>query len=165
VNAQPHPLRPGMIVPYYGDVGNVPMLDNYDADLANPFWRVCDGTLATPDLRGRTIIGMGLGAGLTDRAFGDTGGVETVTLTEDQIALPIHTHDLTVDTGTAVDAGMAGTLAVDGGRETYWDGTEVNTHIATTRSTDAVLPADVDPHENMPPFYAMALIMRTNREY
>jgi microcystin-dependent protein len=48
------------------------------------------GTFALPDLRGRTPIGMGTGNGLTPRTRGDTAGLESVTLTVDQ--LPPHVH-------------------------------------------------------------------------
>jgi microcystin-dependent protein len=47
-------------------------------------------TFALPDLRGRLPIHMGSGAGLTTRVIGEMGGVESVTLTTQQI--PIHTH-------------------------------------------------------------------------
>lgn len=45
------------------------------------------GTLAPhlPDLRGRVIIGTGLGAGLTNRALGEKGGAESHTLSLDQL--------------------------------------------------------------------------------
>ncbi len=47
-------------------------------------------TFALPDLRGRTAIHEGTGAGLTNRRWGAKGGVETHTLTTSQI--PSHTH-------------------------------------------------------------------------
>lgn len=50
-------------------------------------------TFGVPDLRGRTLRGAG-GA----LSLGDTGGADSITLTEDQ--LPAHTHDLTGGTVT-----------------------------------------------------------------
>lgn len=47
---------------------------------------------ALPDLRGRTVVGSGTGAGLTARAVGQTFGTPTVTLTEQQ--MPAHAHVL-----------------------------------------------------------------------
>lgn len=49
-------------------------------------------TFALPDLRGRTIIGAGQGAGLTQRRLGDTVGADMFTLTESQ--MPQHAHPL-----------------------------------------------------------------------
>lgn len=46
-----------------------------------------------PDLRGRQIIGMGDGPGLTTRTIGQSFGAEHVTLTSSN--LPPHTHTMT----------------------------------------------------------------------
>lgn len=46
-----------------------------------------------PDLRGRQIIGMGNGPGLTPREVGQIGGYEGVVLTSNN--LPPHTHTVT----------------------------------------------------------------------
>jgi microcystin-dependent protein len=47
-------------------------------------------TFAVPDLRGRVAVGQGQGSGLSGYTLGETTGVETVTLTLNQI--PVHTH-------------------------------------------------------------------------
>lgn len=47
-------------------------------------------TFALPDLRSRVPIHYGQGAGLSMHVLGENGGVETVTLTTNQ--LPSHTH-------------------------------------------------------------------------
>lgn len=44
---------------------------------ANPYWRLCDGMSGTPDLRGRSTMGAGAGAGLTARTNGQILGEET----------------------------------------------------------------------------------------
>lgn len=65
-------------------------------------------TFALPDLRGRVAMHPGNGPGLTSRRIGDKGGVEYVTLTQNQ--LPSHSHisilkasatDSTIGTPTA----------------------------------------------------------------
>ena len=54
-------------------------------------------TFALPDLRGRVPVGQGQGTGLTNRALGQSGGTETVTVSADQ--LPVHTHVWQASTG------------------------------------------------------------------
>lgn len=51
-------------------------------------------TFALPDLRGRLPLHQGQGPGLATYVIGETGGVEQVTLTTNQI--PAHTHPLQV---------------------------------------------------------------------
>mgnify|MGYP000706311709 CR=1 FL=1 len=58
-------------------------------------WLLCDGTSGTLDLRNKFIVGAG-----STYAVGDTGGVDTVTLSVAQ--MPSHTHT------------VAGTTAADG---------------------------------------------------
>ncbi|UUF13555.1 MULTISPECIES: phage tail protein [Flavobacterium] len=49
-------------------------------------------TFALPDLRGRTMIGVGNGPGLTPVVYGQVGGTETTTLTINN--MPQHNHQL-----------------------------------------------------------------------
>ena len=60
-------------------------------------------TFALPDFRGRVIIHAGRGPGLSNYQLGDKGGVESVTLLQNQ--LPQHTHALTAvnSQGTSAD--------------------------------------------------------------
>jgi microcystin-dependent protein len=53
-------------------------------------------TFALPDLRGRVPIHVGQGPGLSPFLLGQTGGIESVTLTTNQ--MPIHTHAITLGT-------------------------------------------------------------------
>ncbi len=57
-------------------------------------------TFGLPNLQGRAAMHEGRGPGLSDRRLGQKGGVETVTLTEPQMAT--HTHTLRAST-EAVD--------------------------------------------------------------
>lgn len=59
-------------------------------------------SFAVPDLRGRTIVGSGAGAGLTARTVGKHFGDEQVTLTVDQ--MPLHRHSAHVLTGSPAAA-------------------------------------------------------------
>jgi microcystin-dependent protein len=47
-------------------------------------------TFNIPDMRGRTPVGSGAGAGLTNRSLGASGGAETHTLSVSE--MPSHTH-------------------------------------------------------------------------
>ena len=58
-------------------------------------------TFALPDMRGRVLIHAGQGPGLTLRDQGESGGTETVTLTNGK--LPVHTHTVTPQ-GSPADA-------------------------------------------------------------
>lgn len=53
-------------------------------------------TFALPDLRGRVPIHVGQGPGLSSFLLGQSGGIESVTLTTNQ--MPIHTHAITLGT-------------------------------------------------------------------
>jgi microcystin-dependent protein len=52
-------------------------------------------TFALPDLRGRTVFGAGQGPGRSNYTLGQVGGVETVSLSIQN--LPAHTHSLNGD--------------------------------------------------------------------
>jgi microcystin-dependent protein len=54
-------------------------------------------TFALPDYRGRTLVGVGQGPGLTNRVLGQAGGATSATLTVAN--LPAHTHTIAANTG------------------------------------------------------------------
>ena len=111
-----------------------------------PTWALCDGSNGTPDLRGRFILGSGEGVGLINRLLDTSGGFETVRLLESQ--MPHHAHGYMDQGQTAVFAfGDHGTRrhAVSGMGD-------------SARGTDG--RGGNEPHENMPPFYVLAYIMK-----
>jgi microcystin-dependent protein len=63
-------------------------------------------TFCLPDLRSRLPIGQGNGVGLTPRTLAQTGGTETVTITEAN--LPVHNHGFQVSTLAAVSTDPTG---------------------------------------------------------
>lgn len=66
-------------------------------------------TFALPDLRGRSPIGAGQGAGLQNIPLGGRGGVETITMTVNQ--MPSHTHVATTTVTAVTDySGSTATL-------------------------------------------------------
>ena len=96
-------------------------------------WYLCDGNNGTPDLRDKFIVGAG-----STYTVAETGGEATHTLTITEI--PSHTHPY--KTGTT-----------DGGNTSMRSSESNNS--ATTDSAGGG-----DPHNNLPPFYALAYIMK-----
>lgn len=66
-------------------------------------------TFAFPDIRGRTMVGQGQSAGTGNRVIGEKGGIETVTLTQNQI--PAHTHVMVAHTNAEKSASPANRIA------------------------------------------------------
>lgn len=65
-------------------------------------------TFALPDLRGRTAIHAGQGNGLSPYVIGQAGGVESVTLTINQI--PAHTHQASGTSDLGASKSPAGNI-------------------------------------------------------
>jgi len=128
-------------------------------------WALCDGTNGTPDMRDRFIMGGGGGTPLYS-----TGGVASVSLTVDQ--MPAHSHGGTTDTtgnhrhieggaheweiygfsGVALHRAQGGP---DQGKRPYTDYAGEHTH-----DGESSYAGSGAPHENRPPYYALAFIMK-----
>jgi microcystin-dependent protein len=63
-------------------------------------------TFGLPDLRGRSIVGMGNGPGLSNISWGEKGGAENHTLTVGQ--MPAHTHNIGVNSAAGEEADPTG---------------------------------------------------------
>lgn len=112
-------------------------------------WGAGDGTTTfnVPDLRGRTPIGSGTGAGLTARALAASGGEESHVLGAG--AMPPHTHGQP----TVVGSGGATTpsiTALFGQSDTY-----ASTPLETTSTGGGAA------HNNMQPFRAVMFQIKT----
>jgi microcystin-dependent protein len=149
----------GVIVMWSGSVASIPT-----------GWLLCNGTNGTPDLRNRFVVGAG-----STYAVGNTGGADSVTLTEAQIpghthsgntaSAGLHSHTINnaygVSVGTVVDGYFDGSTSAGGVAErnlvlsqtTDTQGNHV--HSFTTGSTGGG-----NSHENRPPYYALAYIMK-----
>jgi microcystin-dependent protein len=134
-------------------------------------WALCDGSNGTPDLIDRFIVAAG-GA----YAVGDTGGADTVTLTEDQLPAHDHTagslaaasggghshayyqgasHAVVPSSGT-VTRGYLNGSATEVTRQTDVQG--AHTHSMSGATANA---GGGQAHENRPPYLALAYIMKT----
>lgn len=98
-------------------------------------WALCNGSNGTPDLRDRFIVGAG-----SSYAVAATGGEATHTLTIAE--MPAHTHGYTHITDTS------------GGPVGY----EWSRHSLTAATSDST--GGDTAHENRPPYYALAYIMK-----
>ena len=129
----------GTIVAWSGSIASIP------SD-----YQICDGSAAqttelqaitganVPDLRDRFVVGVGTGASYS---VGDTGGANTVTLTESQI--PSHTHAYERATHRNVsDGGVHGAYVSS----------------LTGDTTNAT--GGGQSHENRPPYYALCYIIK-----
>jgi len=154
----------GTIIMWSGSIINIPSE-----------WALCDGANGTPDLRGRFIVGAGL-----SYSVGQYGSTNEVAITKAQ--LPSHSHNgLTSsdgghyhyvsrnqsanggNTSLAYKNTNLGTESYDfyrhgsnaNWRESSSDGD--HTHTFTTTNTGGG-----QAHENRPPYYTLAYIMRVN---
>lgn len=89
-------LPPGVIMPYYAfgseEAVKASVMNLNGGTSANPYWRLCDGSNGTPDLRGRTVVGAGQGTSLTNRIFGSFFGSEDHEIQSGQVPTVDHFH-------------------------------------------------------------------------
>jgi hypothetical protein len=100
-----------------------------------------------PDMRGKTVFGVGYSSGLSELKRGEIGGDDTHLLTTEEIP----DHDNKYFTSQSVGSGGAGT------RQTIDAGTR-NTDVFTT--LDAAYTADNEPISLMPPYLVTNYIIR-----
>ena len=169
----------GMIVMWSGSIGNIP-----------DGWKLCDGqthnNIKTPDLRSRFIVGAAtqgavVNTGLTVKAVNDISGVETVTLTEAQLTAhrhfgfnnsPIAGVTSTTTWGTVENINYTNASS---GNALNSTNTPISGILNSTNSANYLMVGrgDIDansgrtsatgsnePHNNMPPYYALAYIMK-----
>lgn len=121
-------------------------------------WYLCDGNNGTPDLRDRFIVGSG-----GEYDIGSTGGEKTHTLTVNE--MPNHNHNFALGNGSY--AGSNGSEyggLTDGNKDLCeWEkdaarSSSSNNHTYTYLTSDAI--GGGQSHENRPPYYALAFIMK-----
>ena len=74
----------GGIIMWSGTIAEAEALTN---------WKICDGQNGTPDLRDRFVLGVGSSTATSTASVDDTGGNNSITLTEGQ--MPSHNHNIT----------------------------------------------------------------------
>lgn len=125
-------------------------------------WALCDGQDGRPDLRGRFV----LGAGGTYNP-GAAGGNEEVTLTVEQLAKHSHGQYVPASATGSTSTGYtnlvnpASTSNPVSGRP-YKDGlfdASTNANQVNTK-----MQGNNEPHENMPPYYALCYIIKVSAD-
>ena len=166
------PLPSGVIVMWSGSISAIPS-----------GWYLCDGSNGTPNLTGKFVVHADADSGGT-YAPNATGGSDSVTLSEAQ--LPSHSHSSgTLATASAgnhrhgLNGGTSGgSLKIFGTQtnriggidyqatETFYtsyggynmmENTGAHTH---TMSGSTASTGSGSSHENRPPYYALAYIMK-----
>jgi len=159
---------PGTIVAFAGTFGGegnrhpIP-LGGSEPDTG---WVLCDGGSdgkggTVPDLRGRMIMGVsdaykaGSTGGSANHSHSLSGTVGSTTLTEAQLAS--HTHKIRVasnsEAGNGLDAGKGNPTNMDSNRVAVTGGSQSHSHSLAGSSGSAT---------SLPPYYALAYIMRTS---
>ncbi len=112
-------------------------------------------TFGIPDLQGRAPVHVGQGPGITQSyVIGQKAGVESVTVTTQQ--LPIHSHAMVVSADTADQiTGKDGVAAAPPALSMYFSAAP-----DTPLNPNTMLPAGGNqPHENMMPFLCINFII------
>ena len=111
-------------------------------------------TFGLPDLRGRAPIHHGDGPGLVNRTIGERAGVETVTLTTQQI--PAHNHALLARAAGGKSATPSGNVLASAPATSLYTRDTPSAQLAA----NLVDPAGgSQPHENMPPYLTINFII------
>ncbi|MCC5464566.1 hypothetical protein [Pelosinus baikalensis] len=114
-------------------------------------WALCNGSNGTPDLRGKFVLGTS-----ASYLIGQTGGQEMHTISIDEMPIHSHKNPYFDEIGFDVTNGGGGDPIKQ--RLAMGDNAPYNNY---------VWPSDVSnvggnrPHNNMPPYYVLAYIMRT----
>jgi microcystin-dependent protein len=114
-------------------------------------------TFALPDLRGRTPVGPGQGPGLSNYSLGQSAGVESVTLSMNE--MPQHTHALNANTADATQRapGVDRVLAREATAQTAIYSTAAPNTAMSPQAIGAV--GSSQPHTNLQPYLAVNYII------
>ena len=141
-----NPIPTGAIFLWSGSIGAIPS-----------GYVICDGTNSTPDLRDRFVIGAGntyavaATGGSTDAIVVSHTHTATSTVTD-----PGHTH-----TNNAITYGSGGPAASSGGSNLPATATINSATTGITVATTNTSTGTSGTNANLPPYYALAYIMKT----
>jgi microcystin-dependent protein len=105
-------------------------------------------TFGLPDLRGRSALGFGQGPGLSNYTQGEMSGVESVTLTAQEVAP--HTHPVSGATDATAKNPQNGLPGFTASESSY------SATASVTMSPAMIGPnSGGQPHENRPPYLVL----------
>ena len=112
-------------------------------------------TFALPDLQGRIPIHAGQGPGISQNyVLGEKAGVESVTLTTQQI--PVHTHPMLATNDIGDNPSAQGRVVAQSTSVDLYTEDVTDTNLAAT----AIQPVGgSQPHENMMPYLCITFII------
>ncbi|MCP4306839.1 MAG: phage tail protein [bacterium] len=110
-----------------------------------------------PDLAGRVPVHAGNGPGLTPRQLGESGGTETVTLTEAQI--PTHSHQLQGVNNAGVVKTPSTEVAIARSTGTAGYQTDSSSNLVAMAADTIDDAGGTQPHDNMQPYLALSYII------
>ena len=136
----------GMIMLWSGSTGSIPS-----------GWVLCNGSNSTPDLRNRFVVGAG-----DTYSVDATGGSADATI-------PTHTHSATSSVSDSGHAHAINLTGFTGGGATALGAQNIvgNTQSTTTVTTGISVSTSIanagssGTNANLPPYYALAYIMKT----
>lgn len=108
-----------------------------------------ESTFALPDLRGRFPIHQG-----NNYVMAETGGVESVTLTSQQI--PSHSHPMLASTSTGTQSGATGNVLASGSSISIY---RVGAPSSALAPQTIASTGGSQPHDNMQPFVCVTYII------
>jgi hypothetical protein len=143
------PFTTGMIMLWSGSVASVPS-----------GWALCNGSGGTPDLRNRFIVG----AGSTYAVDATGGSADAIVVSHTHTASssssvtdPGHNHNVNVENTSEGSGDNEPTNAITGNTVTT---TTATTGITVSTSTTINTAGSSGTNANLPPYYALAYIMK-----
>lgn len=144
VSTAPSPFTTGMIMLWSGSIATIPS-----------GWALCNGSSGTPDLRDRFIVG----AGSTYAVAATGGSADAIVVSHNHTATssvtdPGHTHSGTVGSASFTPQGGSGP-------STPFQSTSIGSNTTgITVSTSVASTGSSGTNANLPPYYALAYIMK-----
>lgn len=119
-------------------------------------------TTALPDMQGRAPMHPGNGPGLTTRRLGERGGVETVTLSQNQMPNHSHTANATTNPGDVGEPNSARSLARTQPGFAWAPDTATLTNMNAAALPNA---GGSQAHNNLQPFLSLNFIIALQGTY